>query len=202
MVGKCCGGSLQMDKKNRWKNLLTLFLSNLFISAFTFGGGMVIVTFMKKKLVDELHWIDEEEMLDYVAIAQSSPGVIAVNTSILVGWKIGGFPGMIVSVFATIFPPITILILVSFFYEAFVDNTYVALMLKGMQAGVAAVIMDVVIKLSLQVFKVKNPLHFAIMPLVFICSFVWEINVALIIIGAVLVGILAEIVRHGRAKKE
>lgn len=191
-----------MDAKNKWKNLVTLFLSNLFISAFTFGGGMVIVTFMKKKLVDELHWIDEEEMMDYVALAQSSPGVIAVNTSILVGWKIGGFLGMLVSVSATILPPILILILVSFFYEAFVDNTYVALMLKGMQAGVAAVILDVVIKLSLLVFKVKNPLHFLIMPVAFVCSFVLKINVAFIIIGSVLVGMMAEILLHRRKRAE
>lgn len=191
-----------MDAKNKWKNLVTLFLSNLFISAFTFGGGMVIVTFMKKKLVDELHWIDEEEMMDYVALAQSSPGVIAVNTSILVGWKIGGFLGMLVSVSATILPPILILILVSFFYEAFVDNTYVALMLKGMQAGVAAVILDVVIKLSLLVFKVKKPLHFLIMPVAFVCSFVLKINVAFIIIGSVLVGMMAEILLHRRKRAE
>lgn len=191
-----------MEKKNnRWKNLLTLFLSNLFISACTFGGGMVIVTFMRKKLVDELHWIDEEEMLDYIAIAQSSPGVIAVNTSILVGWKIGGFLGMLVSVFATIFPPMVILILVSFFYEAFVDNTYVALMLKGTQAGVAAVIMDVVIKLAFNVFKAKNPLHFIVMPAAFVCSFVLDINVAFIILGAVGVGVVAEIIRYRRAKE-
>lgn len=190
-----------MDKKSKGRNLLTLFLSNLYISACTFGGGMVIVTFMKKKLVEELKWISEEEMLDYIALAQASPGVIAVNTSILVGWRIGGFVGMLVSVFATILPPISILIAVSFFYEAFVDNTYVALMLKGMQAGVAAVIMDVVIKLAFNVFKAKNPLHFAIMPIAFLCSFVLKINVAFIILGSVGVGIIAEIIRCRRAKE-
>ena len=75
--------------------LLELFLSTLYISSFTFGGGFVIVTFMKRKFVDELHWIDEQEMLDLVALAQSSPGAIAVNAAILVGWRVCGFAGML-----------------------------------------------------------------------------------------------------------
>ena len=78
--------SLRPTAKTLWQ----LFLSTLYISAFTFGGGFVIVTFMKKKFVDELHWIDEDEMLDLTAIAQSSPGSIAVNAAILVGWRVYG----------------------------------------------------------------------------------------------------------------
>ena len=66
-----------------------MFASTFTLSMFTFGGGFVIVPLMKKKFVDELHWIDEEEMLDLVAIAQSSPGAIAVNAAILVGWRVG-----------------------------------------------------------------------------------------------------------------
>ena len=61
--------------------LIKLFLNAMYISAFTFGGGFVIVTLMKKKFVDELHWITEEEMIDFTALAQSSPGAIAVNAS-------------------------------------------------------------------------------------------------------------------------
>ena len=69
-------------KKGDRRQLLALFLGTLYISAFTFGGGFVIVTFMKKKFVDELHWIDEKEMLDFTALAQASPGAIAVNAAI------------------------------------------------------------------------------------------------------------------------
>lgn len=76
--------------KYKTQTLLKLFLSMLYISAFTFGGGFVIVTFMKRKFVDELHWISEQEMLDMTALAQSSPGAIAVNAAILVGWKVSG----------------------------------------------------------------------------------------------------------------
>ena len=77
----------------RGKVIWKLFISTLYLSAFTFGGGYVIITLMKKKFVDEYHWIDEEEMLDLVAIAQSAPGPIAVNGAIVIGYKLAGVPG-------------------------------------------------------------------------------------------------------------
>lgn len=77
----------------RGKVIWKLFISTLYLSAFTFGGGYVIITLMKKKFVDEYHWIDEEEMLDLVAIAQSAPGPIAVNGAIVIGYKLAAFPG-------------------------------------------------------------------------------------------------------------
>lgn len=104
-----------MNKRTDTKTLWKLFLSTLYISTFTFGGGFVIVTFMKQKFVDELHWLKEDEMLDFAALAQSSPGAIAVNAAILVGWRVGGFIGMVTSVIGTIIPPMAILSGISFF---------------------------------------------------------------------------------------
>lgn len=75
---------------NRKHVLWKLFVSTLYLSAFTFGGGYVIVTLMKEKFVDELHWMEEDEMLDLIAIAQSAPGAIAVNGAIVVGYKLAG----------------------------------------------------------------------------------------------------------------
>ena len=77
-----------------WK----IFISTLYLSTFTFGGGYVIVTLMKKKFVDDYHWIEENEMLDLVAIAQSSPGAIAINGAIVIGYKLAGMLGVIVAV--------------------------------------------------------------------------------------------------------
>ena len=131
------------QKKPAARRLVKLFFSMLYISAFTFGGGFVIVTLMKRKFVDELHWMTEEEMLDIAAMAQSSPGAIAVNAANLVGWRVGGFAGMLTSVIATIIPPMAILTVISIFYAAFASNPYVSQALRGMQAGVAAVILDV-----------------------------------------------------------
>ena len=95
--------------------LKQLFLSTLYLSAFTFGGGYVIVTLLKNKFVDELHWIDEEEMLDLVAIAQSSPGPIAVNGAVVVGYKLYGIPGVLAAISGAILPPFVILTAVSIF---------------------------------------------------------------------------------------
>lgn len=77
-------GKIVEDKK---KVLFHLFISTLYLSAFTFGGGYVIVSLLKKKFVDEYHWIENDEMLDLVAIAQSAPGAIAVNGAIVVGYN-------------------------------------------------------------------------------------------------------------------
>ena len=173
--------------------LLQLFLGTLYISAFTFGGGFVIVTFMKRKFVDELHWIDEQEMLDLTALAQSSPGAIAVNASILVGWRVAGIPGVAVAVLGTILPPMVILSVISFFYAAFASNRYVALLLGGMQAGVAAVILDVVCGLGAGVIKTKSPVHIAVMAAAFIAAFFFGVNVIFIILAAAFIGVIIAI---------
>ncbi len=189
-----------MDKMERKKEhiLRKLFFSTLYISTFTFGGGFVIITFMKKKFVDGLHWFDEQEMLDLAALAQSSPGAIAVNAAILVGWRMGGFPGMLTSVLGTILPPMTILSVISFFYAAFAANPYVAMVLKGMQAGVAAVILNVVCDLGSGVLKKKSPTHLTIMVLAFAATFFWSVNVIYIILAAALVGIALELLKRFR----
>lgn len=179
-----------MAQEGKKGTLLKLFLSMLYISAFTFGGGFVIITFMKRKFVDELGWIDEQEMLDLTALAQSSPGAIAVNAAILVGWRVGGFLGMVTAVIGTVLPPITILSVISLFYAAFAANPYVALVLKGMQAGVAAVILDVVWGLGANVVKTKSAIHMVVMAVAFIATFVYGINVIYIILAAGLLGVV------------
>lgn len=167
-----------------------LFLSTLYISSFTFGGGFVIATFMKKKFVDELHWIDEEEMLDLIAIAQSSPGAVAVNCAIAVGEKIAGFKGMIIATLGTIIPPMFILTIVSYFYNLLIDNVVFSFLLKGMQAGVAAIILDTVLTLANNIIKSKNYLNDLIMVIAFILVFFFDVNIIYIILGALLIGII------------
>ena len=190
-----------MDVSKRQKHkLLTLFFTMMYISAFTFGGGFVIITFMKRKFVDELHWIDETEMLDMTALAQSSPGAIAVNAAILVGWKIHGFPGMIVAVLGTIIPPMAILSVISLFYQLFATNQYVALVLKGMQSGVAAVILDVSLSLGINVVKNKRWIHIALMVASFIATFFFKVNVMWIILAAAVIGIILCILERKERK--
>ena len=187
-------------RKTGERNVLwTLFTSMLYISAFTFGGGFVIVTFMKKKFVDELHWISEDEMLDMTALAQSAPGAIAVNAAILVGRRAAGFTGMIVSVLGTIIPPITILAVISLFYKAFATNPWVAAVLGGMQSGVAAVICDVVWNLGAKVVKEKSAMSIAIMAGAFIATAFFKVNVIVIILCAAALGVIRLLVERGKA---
>ena len=167
-----------------------LFLSMLYISAFTFGGGFVIVTFMRKKFVDELRWIEEDEMLDLIALAQSCPGAMAVNTANLLGWRMAGFPGMFMAVLGTVIPPVVIITAISFFYDAFASNPWVALVLEGMQAGVAAVFLDVTCSMGGGVAKTKSLLNWFILAAAFVATFVFGLNVIFVILGAALVGVL------------
>lgn len=192
----------EISHTGRGKTLLLLFLATLYISTFTFGGGFVIVTFMKRKFVDELHWIDEQEMLDLTALAQSSPGAIAVNAAILVGWRVAGFWGMVVAVIGTILPPMIILSVISFFYAAFSGNRYVKLVLMGMQAGVAAVILDVVCSLGSNVLKEKKGrgLNIAVMAAAFTASFFFNVNVIYIILAAAVIGIGREVLLHRKGR--
>ena len=175
--------------KSQRSKLWTLFINMLYISTFTFGGGFVIVNFMRKAFVERLGWIDEDEMLDLIALAQSSPGAIAVNASILVGRRVAGFAGMAVSVLGTILPPMIILTIISFFYEAFATNKYVNLMLKGMQAGVAALILDVVFDLTINLSKRQRPMHVFMLAAAFVATFLFNVNVVFIILTAALLGV-------------
>ena len=103
--------------------------------------------------IKELGWIEEDEMMDLTAIAQSSPGAIAVNASILVGYHVAGFPGAMLTVLGTILPPLIIISIISMFYQAFRDNAIVNMAMTGMLCGVAAVICDVVINMAKTIFQ-------------------------------------------------
>ncbi len=178
--------------KESFKFYVTLFFTTFYISLFTFGGGYVIVPFMKKKFVDGYHWIEEEEMLDLIAIAQSTPGALAVNAAILVGYRLKGILGSIVTIIATVLPPFFILSIISTIYSTFIKNSYVNGMLKGMQAGVAAVIISVVLDLLKEEKEEKNKSFYFVLIGAFLASFLFQINVALIIIAAAFVGGIKE----------
>ena len=177
-----------MDKKE--KRYLKLFLSTFYLSAFTFGGGYVIITLMKKKFVDELNWIDNNEMLDLVAISQSAPGPIAVNGSIMLGYKTAGWAGVFFAVLGTVLPPFIIISVVSLFYEIFKTNTVVRLMLEGMQAGVGAVIASVVYDMAAGIVKEKSIVSMAIMIITFICVYFLNVNVMAAVILCAILGAL------------
>ncbi len=176
--------------KKNIRNYLKLFGATFSLSALTFGGGYVIVPLMKKKFVDQLGWVNEAEMLDIAAIAQSSPGGIAVNAAILLGWNILGPAGALVSILGTILPPMLILAVVSHFYTAFRSNVWISALLKGMMAGVCAIIFDVVIHLGGTIIKAGKRLPILIMGVAFLLYYIFHINIFFIILFSGLLGAL------------
>lgn len=185
------------EKKHTY---LKLFISTFYLSAFTFGGGFVIIPLMKRKFVDELKWIEEEEMLNLVAIAQSSPGAVAVNASIIIGYRIAGVLGAFLAILGTVLPPLIILSVISLFYTAFRTNVVVSVALKGMQAGVAAVIADVVIGMGENVIKEKSIISIFIMVGAFVATYFFNINIMLIILVCGIIGVLQVLINRKHKK--
>lgn len=186
--------------ESKRKVLQKLFLSTLYLSAFTFGGGYVIVTLMKKKFVDEYHWIEENEMLDLVAIAQSSPGPIAVNGAIVVGYKLAGMIGVLVSIIGTIIPPFLIISVISVAIRRS-GNFFVSQMLEGMQAGVGAVIASVTYEMGAGVVKEKDPLSLVILVCAFAAACFFGINVIYIVLVCGAIGALRTVLAKRRGVK-
>ena len=161
----------EKDTQKYRQRLWKIFLSTLYLSAFTFGGGYVIVTLMKKKFVDEYHWIGEDEMLDLVAIL------------------------------GTILPPFAIISVISICYNAFRSNFFVAQMLSGMQAGVGAVIASVTYDMGAPIVKEKDPMSIWILLGAFLAACVLEINVIYIVIVCGLLGVARTLLAKRRAGK-
>lgn len=178
-----------MMKKDNSK-LWTLFKSMFVLSACTFGGGFVIVSLMKRKFVEELKWLEEDEMLDVTAITQSAPGPLPVNASVIIGYRMAGVIGSLTAVLGTILPPMIIISIISLFYEQFRTNPYIATALQVMRAGVAAVIFDVVINLAGNVLKTKRTLYIAMMILAFIATYLLDVSAMIIIFVCLGVGLL------------
>lgn len=192
------GGTLM---NQRLRLLRKLFLSTLYLSAFTFGGGYVIITLMKQKFVDHYHWIEEEEMLDLVAIAQSTPGAIAVNGAIVIGYKLAGPLGALVAIVGTVLPPFVIISLLSLCYETFQGLYAVQKILEGMQAGVGAVIAAVAWDMGRGVVEERDTVSTVILAASFVASCFLEINVVYIILFCGLLGVVHTLLEKRRAAK-
>jgi chromate transporter len=189
---ECCA----MNKKKYWQ----LFCSTFLISSFTFGGGFMIVPLLRKKFVEEYQWIEDEEMMSLSAIAQSSPGAIAVNASILVGYHTAGVLGSLISILGTVLPPLIIISIISTCYNVLRNNSIINSIMKGMHPGVCAVIIDVVITMATETIKKKKPVLVSIMVGAFIANYFLKVNYIWIILTAGTIGFISS--RRGENKIE
>ena len=175
--------------ETKTNKLWQLFSTTFLISAST-SGGYAIVGLIKERFVKEKKWIEEDEMVDLLAIAQSSPGPIAINTSILVGYRISGVIGALVTMLGTTLPPLIIMSVVAAFYEQFKNITVVRYIMHGMQAGVAALLVSVTIDLFTNLTKQKSILSYVLFVVAFILVRFTNINVLYIAIGCAIAGII------------
>ncbi|SFT47092.1 chromate transporter [Selenomonas sp. GACV-9] len=169
-----------------WK----LFQSTFLISAFTVGGGFVIIPLLRAKYVDEYGWLNDKETLNLVSIAQSMPGVVAVNASIILGYRMAGLAGALTALSATILPPLITLSAISCAYDWFASNPYVRYALKGMQCGATALIVNVAIDLLKKQFKKKLLLPLFIIAGTFLANFFFAVNIMLLVIIDGIIGLL------------
>lgn len=182
---------VKLSKKERTVAFYwALFRSTFVISAVTVGGGFVIIPLLRAKYVEVFGWLTEKETLDLVAIAQSMPGVVAVNSAIILGYRMAGFVGSLVAATATVLPPLLILSLVSVFYEFFIQNYYIKLILRGMQCGATALIVNVGIDLFIKQCRRKLILPVLIIAATFAANVVFEINIMYLILTDGLIGLL------------
>ena len=127
---------------------LQLFYTYLKIGTFTLGGGYAMLPLIQREVVDNKHWIDEEEFLNMIALAQAAPGLIAVNSAIFIGWRIAGWRGVAGAVLGAVLPSFLIILAIAIFFQNFKDNIYVGHAFKAIRPAVVALIAAPVFKLA------------------------------------------------------
>lgn len=183
---------------SKHKIFVTLFFTMLRISAFTFGGGFVIIPLIRKQFVEKLGWLNEEDMLDMIAIAQSSPGAVAVNVASQVGYQMAGPAGTACAVLGTLIPPIVWLASVSLCYDAFRSSPVVDAFLRSMQPAVAAVILSASLSMLRSLKHKERVSTWALFVGALLLSALGVTAVYILLLGAVLGIVIAwrEVKRH------
>ena len=170
------------------KTDLTLFYNFLKIGAFTFGGGLAMIPLVSRIVVEKYHWMTEEEMVDMIAIAESTPGVIAVNLATYIGFKLNKFFGALFATLGVVLPSFLIICLISFFYEKFITIEVVSWAFMGIKACVAILILNAGIKLLKNVKR--NVFSVIVLLTAFaLCLFVSAISTVYIILGGLIIGV-------------
>lgn len=155
--------------ENRKTGLMDIFLIFLKIGAFTFGGGYAMIALLEDEFVDKRSWLNESEFLDMTAIAESTPGPVAINAATYLGYKLAGFKGALAASLAVCIPSFAIIYVISFFYERFQQITWVASAFKGIQACVVYLILSAGLRMFIKMKKnVFNISIFAVVSVSFI----------------------------------
>ncbi|MFO7968683.1 MAG: chromate transporter [Candidatus Izemoplasmatales bacterium] len=178
----------------------TLFWTFFKIGLFTFGGGYAMIPFIHSYTVDKYKWINEKEFMDIIAISESTPGPIAINSATYIGHKIKGIRGSIFATVGVMLPSIIIIILIAAFFMQYKENPHVEFAFKGIRIGVAILIINA----SIRMFRKldKNILSYSLITLGFLLLLFDVLSVIYVIIIGALVGILTQILKKQRGEED
>ena len=185
--------------KEKLKTCLTLFLTFLKIGAFTFGGGYAMIPIIEKEMVEKHKWIKSEDILDIFAIAESTPGPIAINSATFIGYKIGGVFGSFCATFGVVLPSFVIISIISLVLREFSDIKAVQYAFNGIRAGVLALIIKALV--SMYKKAPKGLFSYILMGASFILAAFTDINVIFVIIGCGLAGLFNSLILKRRVKE-
>jgi chromate transporter len=171
-------------------SLFRLASSFFKINLVTFGGGYSIIPVISKQYVEKWHYLNEEEMLDLIALCPSVPGAMAVNTSVLVGYKLRGKKGALASLIGAILPPLFVITAVFYFYAEFQSNPYIQAILNGMRGAVSAVMLYATYKMAKAALKTNTLFSILMMVVVFILGSFTDIPTAVLILSSGLIGFI------------
>ncbi|WP_242852586.1 chromate transporter [Acetobacterium bakii] len=179
----------QIEKQgNKFK---TLFLTFFKIGLFTFGGGYAMIPLIEYEIVERHKWIETKDILDIFAIAESTPGVIAINTATFVGYKVAGFWGSLLATLGVAIPSFVIISIISLFFVQFQNLEWVAYAFNGIRAGVIVLILGAVVKMGQK--GQYNPLTIILLVLAFLLASFTQINVVFLILGGAIVGLVYQV---------
>ena len=180
--------------------LVALFIATFTISC-TANSGYAILAVMKDDFVNKRKWLTEEEMADYIAIVQSSPGPMAVTSSTVIGYHVAGPAGTFAAVLGVILPPFLIMVLVTLFYEAIVGNPYVKLFLRGMQMGVVGMLFDVIIGLFRSATSKGGVYPFVVIALSFAYVQFANLSIVWLVLGCIAAGAAKALLVNRKEKR-
>lgn len=176
------------------KTILQLFFCTLKIGAFTFGGGYAMIPIMQREFCEKHKWVEENDILDIFAIAQSLPGVIALNSSVFIGYRVAGVGGACAAALGVSLPSLIVLSVVSLFYVQFQENIYVQAALQGIRACVVALILQAVLKLGKP--AIKDLFGWGVAIAAFLLVVLLNVNAIFVIAGAGVLGFLYQLLRR------
>ena len=174
------------------KVLSKLFWTFFRIGLFTFGGGLAMIPLVQNEVVDKKKWLTDDEMNDMIAIAEATPGVIAVNTATFVGYKIGKFWGALIATIGVVLPSLIVICIIAYFFHDFLEIPVVAAVFKGIRIGVAVLIFNAAFKMFKKIDK--TIVNYIIIIIALGLSLFTNINSILIIILGAVIGIISQVI--------